>query len=44
MSLSYVVVTPARDEAENLRRQAAWLAEQTHRPSEWVIVDNGSDK
>jgi poly-beta-1,6-N-acetyl-D-glucosamine synthase len=39
---SYAVVTPARNEAENLRRLAACLAEQTLRPVEWLIVDNGS--
>jgi glycosyltransferase involved in cell wall biosynthesis len=40
--LSYVAITPARDEAENLARVGACLAAQTVRPTEWVIVDNGS--
>jgi poly-beta-1,6-N-acetyl-D-glucosamine synthase len=40
--LEYAVVTPARNEAENLRRLAASLAAQTAAPSWWVIVDNGS--
>jgi glycosyltransferase involved in cell wall biosynthesis len=40
--LSYDVVTPARDELENLRRLADSLAAQTVRPSRWVVVDNGS--
>jgi cellulose synthase/poly-beta-1,6-N-acetylglucosamine synthase-like glycosyltransferase len=40
--LSYAVVTPARDEAENLRRLGACLGEQTQLPTEWVVVDNGS--
>jgi poly-beta-1,6-N-acetyl-D-glucosamine synthase len=35
-------VTPARNEAENLRRLAACLVEQTWLPSAWIIVDNGS--
>ena len=41
-SLSYAVVTPARNEAENLRRLADALLAQTARPSTWLIVDNGS--
>ena len=42
MIRSYVVVTPARDEAENLPRLAAALAAQTIPPTTWMIVDNGS--
>jgi poly-beta-1,6-N-acetyl-D-glucosamine synthase len=41
-SLSYAVVTPARDEVDNLRRLAVCLAGQTVPPTAWVIVDNGS--
>lgn len=40
--LSYAVVTPARNETENLRRLAGCLLEQTARPHAWVIVDHGS--
>src|SRR5687768_1805401 len=40
--LSYAVVTPARNEAANLRRLAGSLTSQTQRPSTWLIVDNGS--
>jgi glycosyltransferase involved in cell wall biosynthesis len=40
--LSYAVVTPARDEAENLARLAGSLDGQELRPRAWVIVDNGS--
>jgi glycosyltransferase involved in cell wall biosynthesis len=40
--LSYALVTPARDEAANLRRLAACLAAQSVPPAEWVIVDDGS--
>jgi GT2 family glycosyltransferase len=40
--LSYAVITPARNEAEHLRRLADALAAQTAQPAEWVIVDNGS--
>jgi poly-beta-1,6-N-acetyl-D-glucosamine synthase len=39
---SYGIVTPARDEAENLRRLAASLVAQTVLPRRWVIVDGGS--
>jgi glycosyltransferase involved in cell wall biosynthesis len=39
---TYGVVTPARNEAPNLRRLAACLAEQTLLPELWVIVDDGS--
>jgi biofilm PGA synthesis N-glycosyltransferase PgaC len=42
MIRSYAVVTPARDEAENLPRLASCLGAQTIRPREWHIVDNGS--
>jgi poly-beta-1,6-N-acetyl-D-glucosamine synthase len=41
-NLSYAVVTPARDEAPNLRRLAACMLAQTQLPQAWVIVDNGS--
>ena len=42
MSLSYALVTPARDEARNLERLAGCLERQTVQPQEWVIVDDGS--
>lgn len=42
MTAVYAVVTPARDEADNLPRLAACLAAQTVRPATWIIVDNGS--
>lgn len=42
MSLSWSAVTPALDEAENLERLAASVVEQTVKPTQWVIVDNGS--
>lgn len=40
--LGYSVVTPARNEAENLPRLADSLAGQTVRPACWLIVDTGS--
>src|SRR6266540_4489790 len=39
---TYAVVTAARDEQANLPRLAESLANQTQRPVEWLIVDNGS--
>ncbi len=40
--LTYAVITPARDEEENLQRLAASLASQTVLPQAWIVVDNGS--
>jgi poly-beta-1,6-N-acetyl-D-glucosamine synthase len=40
--LEYAIVTPARDEAENLERLGTSLAAQRRLPARWVIVDNGS--
>ena len=42
-SLSYAVITPARNEAGYLPKLAGCLAEQTLLPSAWVIVDDGSE-
>jgi biofilm PGA synthesis N-glycosyltransferase PgaC len=42
MTLTYAVVTPARNEADNLRRLARCLAAQTVVPNRWIVVDNGS--
>ena len=39
---SYALVTPCRNEAENLRRLGESLLAQTIEPSRWIIVDNGS--
>jgi len=41
-TLTYAVVTPARDEARNLPRLADCLAAQNRRPEVWMIVENGS--
>lgn len=40
---AWAAVTPARNEAENLRRLGASLAQQTVPPLMWVIVDDNSD-
>jgi poly-beta-1,6-N-acetyl-D-glucosamine synthase len=39
---TYALVTPARDEADNLRRLGACLVDQTVPPAAWIVVDNGS--
>lgn len=41
-SSTYALITPARDESENLSRLAASILSQTLRPAQWVIVDDGS--
>ena len=41
-ALTYALVTPARDEAANLRRLAECVFSQARPPAAWVIVDNGS--
>src|SRR4051794_33616142 len=40
--LTCALVTPTRDDAENLRRLAATVLAQTVRPRAWVITDDGS--
>lgn len=40
--LTYALVTPARNEAENLRRLSRCLLEQSITPSAWMVVDDGS--
>jgi biofilm PGA synthesis N-glycosyltransferase PgaC len=42
MSLEYVIVTPARNEADNLPRLADSVLAQTLRPDRWIIIENGS--
>lgn len=42
MTLSYAVITPAKDEAETIVRLAESLARQTVLPRTWLVVDNGS--
>lgn len=38
----YVIVTPVRDEEEHIEGTIQAVAEQTVRPRQWVIVDDGS--
>lgn len=40
--MSYVLVTPARDEVATIGRTIAAVARQTVKPSEWIIVSDGS--
>jgi glycosyltransferase involved in cell wall biosynthesis len=39
---AYVVITPARDEEEHIRRTLDSLTRQTVLPRQWVVVDDGS--
>jgi glycosyltransferase involved in cell wall biosynthesis len=41
-ALTYSLVTPTRDEADNLSRLAESVAAQSVLPRSWIIVDNGS--
>jgi len=41
-SLIYVLITPARNEAESIERTIKCVLIQTHRPARWVIVSDGS--
>ena len=40
--LTYVLVTPARNERDFIEGAIRSVIEQTHRPSRWVIVSDGS--
>ena len=40
---TYAIVTPVRNETENLRRLADSLSAQSLRPKTWMVVDTGSD-
>lgn len=42
-SLTYAVITPVRNERENLPRLADSLLRQSVRPVRWLLVDTGSD-
>ena len=39
---SNVVITPARDEEEHLELLAKTIEHQTWRPTQWIVVDDGS--
>jgi glycosyltransferase involved in cell wall biosynthesis len=40
--LRYAIITPARNEEENVRRLGAALVAQTVHPAQWIVVDDGS--
>jgi glycosyltransferase involved in cell wall biosynthesis len=42
VTLTYAIITPARNEAEALPRLADALRQQTRVPERWLIADNGS--
>ena len=39
---SYAIVSPVKDEAERLELTLRSVCEQSHRPVQWVMVDDGS--
>jgi glycosyltransferase involved in cell wall biosynthesis len=41
-TISYAIISPVRDEAAHIRRTLEAIVAQSHPPSEWVIVDDGS--
>src|SRR5688572_25162196 len=41
-SLRYVVITPARNEAQYIRKTIDSMVSQTRQPLRWVIVSDGS--
>jgi biofilm PGA synthesis N-glycosyltransferase PgaC len=41
-ALSYVVITPARNEGEHIGRTLESMVAQTYRPLAWVVVSDGS--
>jgi biofilm PGA synthesis N-glycosyltransferase PgaC len=41
-TLTYVLITPARNEVENIERTIQAVSRQTVRPSKWVVVSDGS--
>lgn len=42
MTLRYVLITPARNEAAHIELTAASVVRQRHRPEKWVVVNDGS--
>lgn len=40
--MSYIVVTPAKDEVRHIERTLKSMVAQTHRPLMWIVVDDGS--
>ena len=41
-ALRYVLITPARNEAEYIEQTIRSMVSQTHLPARWIIVDDGS--
>lgn len=42
MPLDYVLITPARNEADHIEKTVRSVVSQSHRPLRWVIVSDGS--
>ena len=43
LSTKYVIITPARDEELHLRKTIESMLKQTILPTEWIIVNDGSE-
>jgi cellulose synthase/poly-beta-1,6-N-acetylglucosamine synthase-like glycosyltransferase len=41
-NVTYVVISPVRDEAVYIEKTLQSVVDQTIRPSEWIIVNDGS--
>lgn len=42
MNPNYVIITPVRDEEKHIEATIQSVCDQTARPAEWIIVDDGS--
>ena len=42
MPPTYIVITPARDESLYIQKTIDSMANQTHKPAQWIIVNDGS--
>lgn len=42
MRSNYIVITPAKDERQHIERTIASMLNQSVRPRQWIIVDDGS--
>ena len=40
--LTYIIISPVRNEAKNIENTLRSVIDQTIRPAEWIIVNDGS--
>ena len=43
MNVSYIVITPVRNEGPNLQHTIDSIVSQTVRPAQWIVVNDGSE-